>query len=291
MGSLLCFLNGCAPSSPPLTDSVAPPRLPARAESASPPLLSSQPASPPAPTPHAAAASQETENAPEALRCFARHYGGAAKKYDEQWVLEFDEDTRFAFDDREKKTIEQVFTSPDLQDTLARYPRSFVPSRTKARTDAGRIRHGRLLRQRYGHTSSEVRDSLERVSLNGSDVSVHHLVAPALRKVSKQLDQLAKNDPKVRLYLSELGGGFSWRRIAGTARLSPHSFGIAIDLNPKKSAYWRWTSDWDGSFPRAIVEAFESEGFIWGGVWEHFDSMHFEFRPELFDPECAPEVR
>ena len=31
----------------------------------------------------------------------------------------------------------------------------------------------------------------------------------------------------------------------------------------------------------AEVEAFEAEGFIWGGKWSEFDLMHFEYRPEL----------
>ncbi|WP_265937085.1 M15 family metallopeptidase [Aliarcobacter butzleri] len=26
---------------------------------------------------------------------------------------------------------------------------------------------------------------------------------------------------------------------------------------------------------------FEKYGFIWGGRWYHFDTMHFEYRPEL----------
>ena len=33
--------------------------------------------------------------------------------------------------------------------------------------------------------------------------------------------------------------------------------------------------------PLEIVEAFEHEGFIWGGQWAHYDTMHFEYRPEL----------
>ena len=33
--------------------------------------------------------------------------------------------------------------------------------------------------------------------------------------------------------------------------------------------------------PPDIVAAFERHGFIWGGRWMHFDTMHFEFRPEL----------
>ena len=33
--------------------------------------------------------------------------------------------------------------------------------------------------------------------------------------------------------------------------------------------------------PTEIVAIFEKHGFIWGGKWYHFDTMHFEFRPEL----------
>ncbi|MFY4861157.1 M15 family metallopeptidase, partial [Aliarcobacter butzleri] len=33
--------------------------------------------------------------------------------------------------------------------------------------------------------------------------------------------------------------------------------------------------------PLEIVEIFEKYGFIWGGRWYHFDTMHFEYRPEL----------
>ena len=39
---------------------------------------------------------------------------------------------------------------------------------------------------------------------------------------------------------------------------------------------------WRNRFPQAIVDAFEAEGFIWGGRWYHYDTMHFEYRPELF---------
>jgi hypothetical protein len=29
------------------------------------------------------------------------------------------------------------------------------------------------------------------------------------------------------------------------------------------------------------VRAFESHGFVWGGKWLFFDTIHFEYRPEL----------
>jgi hypothetical protein len=86
-------------------------------------------------------------------------------------------------------------------------------------------------------------------------------------------------------------GTFSYRTIAGTNRLSPHSFGIAIDIDITYADYWRWDIDeGDGDngelryrnrIPMEIVEIFEKNGFIWGGKWYHYDTMHFEYRPEL----------
>jgi hypothetical protein len=54
-----------------------------------------------------------------------------------------------------------------------------------------------------------------------------------------------------------------------------------------KTAYWRWQSPTQiGTFSRKnwsskIIEAFEHRGFIWGDKWWHFDTMHFEYRPEI----------
>jgi hypothetical protein len=79
-----------------------------------------------------------------------------------------------------------------------------------------------------------------------------------------------------------------WREIAGTYRFSPHSFGIAIDVGANIARYWRWekvdfrkTVRAEDSFPLEVVRIFERHGFIWGGQWYHYDTMHFEYRPEL----------
>jgi hypothetical protein len=84
-----------------------------------------------------------------------------------------------------------------------------------------------------------------------------------------------------------MSGIYNCRPIAETNRLSVHAFGAAIDINAKLSDYWLWAKRPDGSIawhnqiPREIVEIFERHGFIWGGRWYHFDTMHFEYRPEL----------
>jgi hypothetical protein len=110
-------------------------------------------------------------------------------------------------------------------------------------------------------------------------------VAEQLKAVSDELDALPAS---FNIYLYPAEGGFNCRSIAGTNRLSAHGHGIAVDIAIKRSDYWRWnTPGADGryayknSIPFEIVAVFEKHGFIWGGKWSHYDTMHFEYRPEL----------
>ena len=82
--------------------------------------------------------------------------------------------------------------------------------------------------------------------------------------------------------------GYDCRVIAGTARRSMHAYGAAFDLNHGRTHYWQWSDAAAGmitpyvnTVPLEIVAAFEAEGFLWGGRWAHFDTMHFEYRPEM----------
>ncbi len=69
---------------------------------------------------------------------------------------------------------------------------------------------------------------------------------------------------------------------------------MTIDINSEASDYWQWDLEKAGlpiteeqsltyrnHVPWDIVTIFEHHGFIWGGKWSHYDSMHFEYRPEL----------
>ena len=81
-------------------------------------------------------------------------------------------------------------------------------------------------------------------------------------------------------------GTFNYRVLAGTDRLRPHAYGIAIDIKSSSNGYWRWTSFAEGEkliniYPHDLVRLFERNGFIWGGKWNHFDIFHFEYRPEI----------
>jgi hypothetical protein len=130
------------------------------------------------------------------------------------------------------------------------------------------------------HFDNKVR--LNVTTINGIDKK--------FKAVSDELDALPQEFMK---YLENPGGTFNWRTIAGTSRISTHSFGMTVDIHVAHSNYWRNdTPDANGiykyknSIPMEIVEVFEKHGFIWGGKWYHYDTMHFEYRPELLSERC-----
>jgi len=231
------------------------------------------------------------EAPPAGLRCLLRHYGVVARVGARGWEVELPDGRVVAWDDGKDKSATQRIRSPDLQDTLAvPYPAGPVVPITVAGGDPGRARHEGLLSAVYGVPGKA---PLQSVRLGGGTVRVHERIAPALRRVARQLGQLVAQQPKLRPFIDKLGGGFVHRRIKGTRRLSAHSWGIAVDINPHQGDYWRWqrTSaavSWRNRVPHEIVAAFEAEGFIWGGRWYHYDTPHFEYRPELLDPACRP---
>jgi hypothetical protein len=229
---------------------------------------------------------------PDALACLARHYPLAAVSDSGAWFGQLPDGKRLTFDGGRSKSFDERLASPDLHDIF------FVPYRTgpiaaveAADQDPGRFRVLALLSASYGpHPSREQ----VRTSFLGLPVRVHRKVAPALERVAKRLATAREHDPSLRPFLRRLSGGFAERTIAGTDRLSAHAFGIAIDLDKSMSDYWRWQRKgphrWRNRIPQAIVDAFEAEGFIWGGRWYHYDTMHFEYRPELLDATCSGEA-
>jgi hypothetical protein len=109
--------------------------------------------------------------------------------------------------------------------------------------------------------------------------------AAALQDVSNELDRLPA---RFIDYLRPLAGTYNCRVIAATNRPSAHGCGIAIDIAQARSNYWLWSKPnpagnipYRNSIPWEIVEIFEKHGFVWGGKWYHYDTMHFEYRPEM----------
>jgi hypothetical protein len=172
---------------------------------------------------------------------------------------------------------------------LQTYPLTNPTDRLPRDFDPGRCRVEAFFLALYGASESAVARNCGPVEFGGSTVKFNARcgAADALRAVSADLIKVFAQKPELRVYVEKLAGTFNWRKIAGTERLSNHSFGTAIDLNLAKAAYWRWQSAAQLEtfsrkiWPNEIVETFERHGFIWGGKWWHFDTMHFEYRPEI----------
>jgi hypothetical protein len=207
--------------------------------------------------------------------------------------LVFSTKTKLVYDDKKIKATAELLDNPDIEDIFFwKYNTSLeIPS---VNEDAGRIRNEALLKALYGSSKEEVRKNLK--SLNWCPKLVNqtilfnkkHGAFEALKRVSDELDQ----HPEWKKYITSIGGTFNWRNISGTNRLSAHSFGITIDINTGYSHYWQWDCgcknekaklSYKNKIPIELVKIFEKNGFIWGGRWYHYDTMHFEYRPEMFD--------
>jgi hypothetical protein len=197
---------------------------------------------------------------------------------------------KFIYDDGITKTFEQRLEHPDIKDMFYQtYPLANPTDRLPKDFDPGRCRVEALFMTLYGDSESAVAKNCVAVEFCGNSVRFNARcgAADALHAVSADLTPLLAQKPELRSYVNKLAGTFNWRKIAGTERLSNHSFGTAIDLNVEKAEYWRWQSPTQletfsrKNWPTEIIETFERHGFIWGGKWWHFDTMHFEYRPEI----------
>lgn len=161
---------------------------------------------------------------------------------------------------------------------------------THTNIDPGRMRDEVFFKAMYGRSPAEVRRNLTKI-IWMPGVSNKQIwfstVNSAHKKLQMVSNELVKLPKKYHKYVSITAGTYNWRNISGTNRLSAHSFGIAIDINTSFSNYWKWDFTATGKIkyrnriPQEIVDIFEKHGFVWGGRWYHYDTMHFEFRPEI----------
>lgn len=158
-----------------------------------------------------------------------------------------------------------------------------------------------LFRKMYGNSAKEVEKKLVKIywmpHVFGKQyplrVTTINDVDKKLMQVSSELEKLPVQYYK---YLEQPASSYYWRNVAGESHLSFHSFGVAIDINLKYSNYWLWDflklkkpiSDlryhkivYQNKIPLEIVQIFQKYGFFWGGNWYFYDTMHFEYRPDL----------
>ena len=217
---------------------------------------------------------------PAPLACVARLYGATPTRDPSGWLLSLPDHTTVPYEPDVRDVFELVYRSGPISPI------------TDPDYDPGRVRVESLMRVTYGANAAAVQAALVTVRLRGRPFRVHSRIEAPMKRVAARLDAAARAGQAIDRYFDHPGGTFNWRTIAGTTELSMHAWAIAIDLDPSYSHYWRNEPEakrvWRNRFPQAIVDAFEAEGFIWGGRWFHYDTMHFEYRPELLDPGCYP---
>ncbi len=215
---------------------------------------------------------------------------------------------RIALDDqRPVRSHQDMLDGASVKDMFAvPYPAGAPLVAPAHNRDPGRAKHRTLFDALYGdcargEVAADLVDVVWLAKKGGGRIRVskRHGAADKLAAVSRELDELpAQFDP----FLRNPAGGYVCREIAGSARRSAHGWGIAVDLAPARAHYWRWQERrpaggvlaegspgiaYANAIPPEIVAIFERHGFIWGGRWYHYDTMHFEYRPELFHPALA----
>lgn len=227
------------------------------------------------------------------LRQLMAAYPTVVDRFDSQFLY-LKNGTRYPISDgNTHKRFSELLAIPDIDDMFyADYPAGQTPTAPGNNVDPGRVRFTPLFVAMYGDCEKgEVHHRLGTIKWlprhGGQPVRVTQVngVDRALQAVSEEIDQLADN---VVAYAIPVAGAYKCRVIAGTNNRSMHAYGAAIDLNAKQSDYWRWQGTlahpiWRNRMPYEIVRIFEKHGFIWGGRWYHYDTMHFEYRPELIE--------
>lgn len=200
--------------------------------------------------------------------------------------LVFADGTTMPCDDGKEKSFVEKLDNCDIEDMFSmKYDTTAMePSYLN---DCGRGRCEDLFKKMYGSTEMAARKNLVSVEWFGQTISFSKVngASEQLKKVFLELQKL----PQYRKYLTN-ASSFYWRKVRGANRQSAHSYGIAIDINTSFSNYWLWSNPkcletdkirYLNRIPIEIVKAFEKYGFIWGGRWYHYDTMHFEYRPEF----------
>lgn len=97
-------------------------------------------------------------------------------------------------------------------------------------------------------------------------VRVHRKLVSSLTNVFNRL--FANGQWKL---LTSFDGIYAWRPKRTSPKLSLHCWGAGIDLNAHSNPLGGL-----GDMPWQVINAFNVEGWEWGGEWRYADPMHFQ---------------
>jgi hypothetical protein len=221
------------------------------------------------------------------LDALVRAYPDQLASHDETDLVWRDGTRQKVSDGKPDKSFDKKLRNASIRDQLSQiYPKGRLPKPPGPQDDPGRFRNSEFFDKMYGNCEKgETRRHLTRVewlsASGGGTVQVTTVngIAEKLRVVSEEIERLPD---EIKRFAYPSGGAFNCRTVKDTGKRSMHAYGAAIDLNAKFADYWLWSkAEYRNREPYEIVAIFERHGFIWGGKWGHFDTMHFEYRPEL----------
>jgi len=236
-----------------------------------------------------------TEAAAEgaSLDALVRAYPDQLAGYDSTYLI-WRDGTRMPLSDGQAyKSFEEMLRHGSILDQLRlTYPAGVSAAAIVPQSDPGRIRNRAFFDKMYGDCwRGEVSPQLVSVGwLPGSwgrtvRMTAVNGVAARLAEISAELDVLPVS---IKRYVYPPAGTYNCRTVADTGEPSMHSWGVAIDINSAYADYWLWPRGVSANtIPPEIIDVFERHGFIWGGKWSHYDTMHFEYRPELINTPSA----
>ena len=204
-------------------------------------------------------------------------------------VLNLPGSRNMLFDDGIFREGDVLWRDASIADSLAHpqtapYPWGAGGRNPEPGFNPGLAQNRALLRELYGATPELVRKSCAEVSFLGRKVLFNQRqgAAEALKRVEKRLlTHLAAHPADRRYFNAPLGE---------TLAASPAAaFGVGLWLdisqvplrenNPTAAVVERFRRD----FPQGIVDAFEAEGFIWGGKWHDYEFGYFEYQGRRID--------
>ncbi len=231
------------------------------------------------------------QSASAALDALVAAYPNRLVRHDDTYLYWRDGTRMRAWDGRPNKSFIELLRNASILDQFRLpYPRGRLTGHPPVNDDPGRFRNEAFFNKMYGDCRrGEVRRQLVSIvwlpRTWGKRVYVTRVngVARRLQAVSNEIDALPET---IKRAAYPIAGVYSCRAVADTGKPSVHSYAAAIDLNTRYADYWFWQKKtnpipYRNRMPQEIVDIFERHGFIWGGKWYHYDTMHFEYRPEL----------